>query len=388
MKFALVFSLLCVGLGKDLTCQMFPAYPPPANSSVPWYELNLDLPAKDRWTPMVSAKATEIAALVKVITNLIPDKFLKPILVACTLSVKSEFLDRFPEDYGVELQAIAQVTKIPICELLVYNLAYEVLGGCTSMVVQDNTGYVRHGRNLDFGLGPFNGTEEQWQLTDALRPLIYNVNYTQGGKTLFTGVHYAGYIGTLTAVKKGAFSLTVDSRFDNTYEYFLVEWLQNTSDTANFLSFLTRQAFESQNDYAGALDFLTTKDMVGPSYIILGGVKPGEGAVITNSPNMTHSLNVWTLAQGLPNGTTPYYLLQTNYDHWVKPPFFDNRNAPAEDCLNKLGPNGMTKANVYNVLHAHPNRNRLTTYTTLIDVPLGELETSIQYCTEAGCSLW
>jgi len=372
---------------QNLTCQMTPAYPPPANASVEWYTVNLDLAAGDRWTPLVTKKATEIAALIKVITAFIPDKILKILLAKCAANVKAEFLDRFPEDYGKEIQGIAQATRIPICDLIVYNLAYEVLGGCTSVVAQDSNGGIHHGRNLDFGLGPYNGTEQQWQLTDALRPLIYNVNYTKGGKQLFVGVHYAGYVGTLTAVKKGAFSLTVDSRFDDTYEHFFVEWLKNKSDTANFLSFLTRQAFESQTSYTTALDFLTHKDMVGPSYIILGGQAPGEGSVITNSPNTTFALDIWPIAKGLPKAN-PFYVLQTNYDHWVNPPIFDDRQAPAEDCMNKLGSAQMSKEALYNVLHAHPNRNRLTTYTTLLDVQQGLMETSIQYCYETGCAPW
>jgi len=309
------------------------------------------------------------------------------LLAKCALEAKEEFLARFPEDYGAELQAIATATKIPICEIIIYNLAYEVLGGCTSIVAQDAQGNIHHARNLDFGLGPFNGTEKQWQLTDALRPLIYNVNFTKGGKTLFTGVHYAGYIGALTAVKQGAFSLTIDSRFDDTFEYFFIEWLTNKSDTANFLTFMTRQAFETQNTYADALNYLTTKDMVGPSYIIVGGQAAGEGAVITNSPNQTKSRDVWSIPQGLPK-TNPFFVLETNYDHWVNPPFFDNRRAPAEDCLNKLGSSGISKESLYNVLHAYPNRNRLTTYTTLLDVKAGLLETSLQYCLEAGCPPW
>ena len=26
------------------------------------------------------------------------------------------------------------------------------------------------------------------------------------------------------------------------------------------------------------------------------------------------------------SGVQPWYLLQTNYDHWTSPPFFDNRS--------------------------------------------------------------
>lgn len=40
-----------------------------------------------------------------------------------------------------------------------------------------------------------------WEITEALRPMILNVDYQKGGKTVFKAVHYAGYIGILTAIK-------------------------------------------------------------------------------------------------------------------------------------------------------------------------------------------
>lgn len=383
----LLSSVVGALAAQNLTCQMTPAYPPPANMSVPWFEVNLDLAPKDRWTGIVAAKAPQIANLLEVITRLVPDKYLQPLLTKCNAGAPEEFLNRFPAGYGDEIQSIADVTKIPVCEIIFYNLAYEILGGCTSIIAQDPSGYMYHARTLDFGLGPFNGTEGQWQLTDALRPLIFNANFTKGGKTVFYGTHYAGYIGFTTAVKPG-YSLTVDTRFDDTYSHFLIEWLENKTDTANFLTFLTRQAFETQDTFADTLAFISSHDMVGPSYTILAGANPGEGAVITNGPNRTVPVDIWHLSQGLPKNKTPYYLLQTNYDHWVEPPFFDNRQAPAMDCMNKLGQAGMTKENIYNVLHAHPNRNKLTTYITLIDPKAGVLETSIEYCEEKGCVPW
>jgi len=387
--FVVFNGLASAAIQPNFTCQMTPSYPPPANSSVEWYELNLDLPAAQRWVPLVTSKAKEIAAMINTMTQDIPEKILTPLLEYCAKGAKTEFLDRFPEDYGAEIQSIADATNIPVCEIIIYNLAYEVLGGCTSIVAQDAAGDIIHGRNLDFGMGPFNFTEGQWELTDALRPLIYNVNFTRGGKTVFTGVHYAGYIGVLTHVKKGAFSLSIDSRFDDTYEHYLVQWLKNKKDNANFLSFLTRQAFETQNTYADAVEFLSHHVMVGPSYVIVAGLEKGEGCVITNEPNDTKSLDVWPIAQGLPPGGSPFYVLQTNYDHWVKPPFFDNRQTSAEDCMKKLGPTGISKETMYNVLHAEPNRNRLTTFTTLLQAKTGLMETSLQWCTELpGCWPW
>ena len=67
----------------------------------------------------------------------------------------------------------------------------------------------------------------------------------------------------------------------------------------------------------------------------------------------------------------------------------DDRRTPAEDCMdNRVGPGGVTKAALYNVLHASPNRNRLTTYTALMDCAEGTVEASLQYCWEEDCVLW
>lgn len=51
--------------------------------------------------------------------------------------------------------------------------------------------------------------------------------------------------------------------------------------TAKFLTFSTRNLMETASTYSEALDTLATYDSVGPAYIIIGGVKSGEGAVVT-----------------------------------------------------------------------------------------------------------
>lgn len=271
-----------------------------------------------------------------------------------------------------------------------YNIAYEVLGGCTSIVANAPDGSILHGRNLDFGLGPWNATEHQWDMTDALRPLLSTIHFQRGGKTLYTSIHYLGYVGLLTAVKPGAFSITVDTRFDNTYDEFLWQWVEDTTDTAHFLSFTTRDTMDQEADFAAATKRLSTTTMVGPSYVIIGGVKAGEGLVITNAPNTTTAFDQWPMSSGLPKGdANPWFLLQTNYDHWTQPPFFDNRRDPAVDCMQReVGAADISLETLYNVLHAHPNRNRLTTYTTLMSATTGHIESSRQYCEEQGCVPW
>ena len=82
-------------------------------------------------------------------------------------------------------------------------------------------------------------------------------------------------------------------------------------------------------------------------------------------------------------------MLETNYDHWDAPPIVDDRRTAALDCMdNYVTSTGVSKKALYNVLHASPNRNRLTTYTALMDCKEGTLEASNQYCWESDCVVW
>ena len=72
--------------------------------------------------------------------------------------------------------------------------------------------------------------------------------------------------------------------------------------------------------------------LLAPIYFILGGRSPGEGCVITRDREKT--VDVWEM-NSVPDH--PWFVLQTNYDHWVKPPFFDDRSDPGNYCMMQLG---------------------------------------------------
>jgi len=383
---ALLLSLITLTTAAN-ECRMTPAYPPPQNDSIPWAVLNLDLSPQDRWAAIVSPLSAQIKTLISTVTQFVPPKVLNAILERCDNNAPEEFLNRFPSPYGDEISGIAAATQIPVCEIILYNIFYEVTGLCTSIVVQNSDGHIYHGRNLDFGISPaWDKKNDTWRMTEALRPLLLNIEFQTQEKTVFKTTQYAGYVGVLTAMRPGAFSLSVDSRFNADLDKFLVEWLFNKQDTANWLAFSTRTVMENYEDFTSAVTALTSMTMIGPSYIIVGGMMPGEGVVITNAPNMTHALDVWPIARGRPEHA-PFYVIETNYDHWMPPPKFDNRRTPAEDCLNSIGADNIDLPTLYNVLHALPNRNKLTTYTALMDVAMGTLSSSLQFCYEPDCPL-
>eukprot|EP00049_Salpingoeca_infusionum_P017159 m.351952 g.351952 ORF g.351952 m.351952 type:complete len:393 (+) comp16410_c0_seq1:100-1278(+) len=359
-------------------------YPPDPSTALKWYDVDLDQPAADRWTHIVKPLSKQINEMIFQVVDLVPEALRKELLEQIDKRGDA-ILDAFPKEYGAEIKGIANATGVDLAALILYNMGYEVEGGCTSMVVRDGNNNLYHARNLDFGLFfGWDKANETWRLTELLRPLLFNARIMQGGKNIYNGTYYAGYVGLLTGMKQGGFSVSVDTRFDNTFWAGLVEWFKGENQDAHFVGFTTRETMENNATYAEALQTFTTAKMVGPSYMILGGFNKNEGAIVTRSAN--ESLHLWTLENDLHN--TGFYVIETNYDNWVKPPFFDNRREPAEDCLNSIGSAGIGYPALFDVLSAQPNLNLLTTYTTIMQVSTGRFEAYTQRCDTHPCTPW
>jgi acid ceramidase len=57
-----------------------------------------------------------------------------------------------PSPYREEIHGISQATNIPLGEVVLYNIFYEIFTVCTSIIAEGPDGKMYHGRNLDFGL--------------------------------------------------------------------------------------------------------------------------------------------------------------------------------------------------------------------------------------------
>ncbi|EGD72101.1 Asah1 protein [Salpingoeca rosetta] len=363
-------------------CNMKSLYPP-TNTELPWHTIDLDLPPQERWAHVVRPKAKQIHDMIYQVIDLIPAQLRKTLMEHIDAKA-DEILDAFPAPYGDEIRGIANATGVDVGALILYNMGYEIEGGCTSIVAQNSEGNVFHARNLDFGLGfGWDKANETWALTEKLRPLLFNARVVRNGNTLFNATYYAGFVGLLTGMKTGGFSISVDTRFDNSFWKGLIDFFKG-DHSGHFVAFTTRSVMENNATYADALKALTSAKMVGPSYMILGGAEAKQGAIITRSSN--ESLHLWTLENDLHN--KHFYVLETNYDNWVEPPFFDDRRHPAEACLDQLGASGMGFAGLYNTLSAQPNLNLLTTYTTLMHVATGRFEAYVQKCDTHPCTPW
>ena len=65
------------------------------------------------------------------------------------------------------------------------------------------------------------------------------------------------------------------------------------------------------------------------------------------------------MGHGSVSQTSTWFLVETNYDHWNKPPFYDDRRTPAIYCLEKMGREAASPAGIYNVLSTVPVLNKV-----------------------------
>ncbi len=108
-------------------------------------------------------------------------------------------------------------------------------------------------------------------------------------------------------------TITVNTRFDNNYDKYLMDWYEHPDDNGQFLSFTTRLAMETYDNYQDAVQFILDTPMLCPAYIIIGGINKDEGAVISIGPNSTLE-NYWDIPHGLPaNDTSQVTALSSSF---------------------------------------------------------------------------
>jgi len=246
-----------------------------------------------------------------------------------------------------------------------------------------------------FGLWPAIALKDDnfWKLTLALRPIIVNVEFTRGGSTLFKSTTFGGFVGVHTAMMPGKFALSIDTKFDGNLDLSLLRWIEEPGlDKDVDVTWFARTLFQDYGGYAPALDALNRTKMIGPGYVILSGVRPGEGAVVTKGAAKElgkdgETIDLWSLSDEIAqNGT--FFLLQTNYDRTGPAPPFDDRRDPGVLCMEQLGQAGTNFNGLFNVLSAMPNLNRLTTFSTLMHTETADFEAYRQQCDHPLCPLF
>ena len=322
--------------------------------SIPkWYTINLDQPPEERWKQVAVDYTDEILSLMNKIDAMLP-----PGAKALATILGGDVEKYIPYPYNLELIGIAEsIEGLTVGELILGNTLYEVTafghGGepeakaCTSIVAEALNGTIFHGRNLDYSFG------------NVLRGLTININFQKGGKTIYMGTTFAGMVGLLSGQKPYGYTITLDERDQGDWWMNALESL--VAGTHGVAAFLIRDTLANPTmNFDDAVRNLAYQPLIAPSYIIVGGTKSREGAVITR--DRIAAVDLWLIDAS----SGHWYLVETNYDHWVPPPASDNRRDPAIKAMNHLTRNGVGRDGLYFVLSTPPVLNNGTVYTVIM----------------------
>ena len=148
----------------------------------------------------------------------------------------------------------------------------------------------------------------------------------------------------------------MDERFKLNGGYIgISEWILGYRNQ-KWMGLLTREVMENADDYKTAQKMLAKPNLVAPVYFILAGSRENEGCIITRGRT---TFDIWNVGQKETFQNGSWYLVQTNYDHWEKPPFFDDRRTPAIICMEEFGREEPVST-LNKVLSTRPVLNKVT----------------------------
>eukprot|EP01147_Barroeca_monosierra_P005085 gene5085-8772_t len=330
--------------------------PKPANGTrkpLPEYVLDLSADPKDRWTHIVKPYKAELIRLINYVKSLVPG-FLFDIVVA----LLGDLNDKLGQPWADEMRGIAEAIDVELGDIVFTNFFYEFDTACTSIVAQTSNGTIFHGRNLDYGL-------------PDLQSIAVEVAFQHGnGSVLYRATTYAGYIGTLTGMRPGGFSVSIDERWTNASKWDnLVDFVKGYMP----IGFALRTALEKEDNFEDAVNYLSNVKLITVSYLIVGGVSGDEGAVITRERES--AVDVWRLAY-----PKRWFLVETNYDHWKPVPSSDDRRNPTIKHISQTSPSYFNSSTMWDIMNMFPTLNSETTYTAVMSASSGHAFSHIHIC--------
>lgn len=366
MRLIAVFALGAVALGQA----------PDDNPKIPLkkYTINLDLAPEDRFKELVLDHKNYIKAMVNLLRVLFGGDSAQKFLNATNVS----------DEHRREMEGIASALGLTYHDALLANFFYELSDvtedlppewrqvstkSCTGIVAQNSNGSVYHARNQDYP-PPFS-------------PLQYDGTFIKGGKVLFEGTSFAGTIGVGgTCMVPGKWSAEINAR--DTHKSTLQQSMEYASKGYVAFPTLLRQGCERGGDFEAGVKYLSETPMIQPGYFTIAGAKSGEGAILTRNATGTGT-DILRLTDGGPSGK-PWFLIETNYDHWKPAPKSDDRRDNGIKSLEAIGPDKISIDTLWDVMSdtgkgsgTRGVYNQATIHTELILPAAGEYHTYLRH---------
>lgn len=170
--------------------------------------------------------------------------------------------------YIDELRAISTKSGIVLEKLIILQLCYELFACCTSILINENDKII-HYRTMD------------WEMPE-LKDLTIDVDFIKNGKHIFSATTWAGYIGVMTGIRFGVCTVALNYRRSSSDGSILTNFNKSISGSWP-VGFLIRHLLETEDNYDNIKMYLSNSALISPCYLTLGGVKAGEGVIISRT---------------------------------------------------------------------------------------------------------
>jgi len=322
------------------------------------YIIDLDQPPAERWREVALMYKDAIPSVLIEVESQLDDKGVD----------RKKWLQNhnIPSEYLSELVGFANYVDSPevtLPRLIIWQLAYELGFSFTSssILAVDQNGTVIHGRNMDTMLR-FIARGKRMDAEDVLIEAVY----TRGGEPIFSSLGLVGHVGvtagmTLTGTERNASWSFQQSTW---YASLPTSNLAAAKHGGLPSAFVGRSLLENRSDFKDAVRKAMTLKLMAPTYLILAGSDPWQGAVLVMDrlPSRTKKA-VLHRAQVLSRSIDRWFIVQTNDNFWMQG--LDDRRPKGVKLMASLGQANTCPETVLLTLRTAPLFNDLTTLSWL-----------------------
>ncbi|CAE8609647.1 unnamed protein product [Polarella glacialis] len=183
-------------------------------------------------------------------------------------------LFRNSADQAEEMEGLAVALGVPLLDVMRFNVFYELSGACTSMLANDYKHKdIVHGRNLDYG-------------SAGLSDIVVNARFKKGAEVVFECTTFLGYVGCLTGMAPGRFSISLNQRDEKDevgniigykeWNNFMLAWQQGAQGYGFWIRQSRSQRLSWRDMVAAASSTLFTR----AAYLAIGGTKLDEAVIL------------------------------------------------------------------------------------------------------------
>ncbi|KAJ5074142.1 n-acylethanolamine-hydrolyzing acid amidase [Anaeramoeba ignava] len=329
-------------------------------SDVPIFNVDLDGDAFHRWDQVLASFSND--DLQNFVTLLKSSSTLQAAydsFWSSWLETNVEFV--FGTELKTEMEGVANYTNIAFKDIVEVNLVYELTVACSILIGYDENSNPFLSHNEDYSLG-----------TAILRQIVMRVNFQSNGSTIFTGISYAGLVGSRAIYKSGEFALAHDQRESSAS---IEDNLNNLTAGAKPIFVLIRQVGENCSDFTCAFNMVNTTYIASLGYFGICGKQPNEAYVITRDREQSYLVNQTF------DGTYNWYLYEGNSDLNTDPPPYDIRREFINNYMRVIDQDDWNHIGIFYVMTFYPLRRESTVWNMIAIPSSSFLQAKILSCT-------